>query len=249
MMPAKALRMCQAAGASGDPFFANVSLLCHFDGTNGSTTSVDSSASARTSTAHGGVSLDTSDFVFATASGKFVASGTPGVGSNWNYPNSTDFEFGSASFTLEGRLKASSSGSLRFVLANRASVGFDAGFYLYVDGTSHLNFRAAAGTGGANIISLTSVSTISSSVWVPWCIAYDAATTTARMFLSGTVDQTASSITGSIGTSAELLYVGSSGGEDGTRDWDGHQDELRITKGVCRYVANYSPAVTPFPDF
>lgn len=25
-------------------------------------------------------------------------------------------------------------------------------------------------------------------------------------------------------------------------------DELRITKGVCRYIDNYTPSLTPFPN-
>lgn len=65
------------AGASGgaDPFFANVVLLLHFDGANGSTTITDSSSFAKTVTAFGTGAISTSQ---SMAGGSAYLGGTAG---------------------------------------------------------------------------------------------------------------------------------------------------------------------------
>ena len=54
--------------ASYDPYFQNVSLLMHMDGTNGGATFTDSSNYAMVPTVVGGTVTSTSQFKFGTAS-------------------------------------------------------------------------------------------------------------------------------------------------------------------------------------
>ena len=68
----------------GDPNFANVELLLHGDGTNGSTTFTDDSNSSRTITASGNAQIDTAIKKFGSGSAEFdgtnsklIVSGNP----------------------------------------------------------------------------------------------------------------------------------------------------------------------------
>ena len=82
-------------GVERDPFFANVSLLLHGDGTNGSTTIVDSSPSPKTVTAVGDAKISTAQSKFGGAS-----IGFDGSGDSLAAPASIS-HFGTGDFTIE----------------------------------------------------------------------------------------------------------------------------------------------------
>jgi hypothetical protein len=46
---------------------------------------------------------------------------------------------------------------------------------------------------------------------------------------------------------AQYRIAETSAGSGG--DFSGYIDEFRITKGVARYTANFTPPTAPFPDF
>ena len=64
-----------APAVETDPYWANVSLLLHFEGTDASTTFTDSSSHTRTFTVSGEAQIDTAHYVFGTASGLFDGTG------------------------------------------------------------------------------------------------------------------------------------------------------------------------------
>jgi hypothetical protein len=64
--------MLALGGTANDPHFSSVTLLCHFDGTNGSTSFTDSSASGHTLTSANGANVTTSSPKFGTGSGDFT---------------------------------------------------------------------------------------------------------------------------------------------------------------------------------
>lgn len=81
------------------PTFSNVKLLCHFNGTNGATATVDSSSFARTLTRGGSMGpLTTSPVKYGSASCPFNGVTTD----YWSVPDSTDWDIGaSVPFTIE----------------------------------------------------------------------------------------------------------------------------------------------------
>lgn len=81
-------------GGATDPYFANVGLLLHGNGSNGSTTSTDQKGHA--DTAQGSATLSTTRVKFGTASMRF-----PSAGSAFTYASASDINFGSGDFTVE----------------------------------------------------------------------------------------------------------------------------------------------------
>lgn len=216
--------------------FSSVKLLCHFDGSNGSSTLTDSSSFARTATRNGNAQITTTGPVFGTGAGLF-----DGTGDNWSFPNSTDFDFGTGAFTIEGRVLTNTTSGLKWILSTRAASGNDNGFYVAMNGGGLVFHSWNNGSGGNDISNSAPIST---STWYSFAITSNG--TTLRFFQNGVLANSASVV--AIGNTNGLLYVGSSSGEDGSRDWNGKMDEIRIIKGECLYTANYTPATVAFPD-
>ncbi|MBK6587935.1 MAG: LamG domain-containing protein [Acidobacteria bacterium] len=93
-------------------------------------------------------------------------------------------------------------------------------------------------------MSLVSGSNLSANTW--YHLAATRQGSTYRLFVDGTqVATTTSSIT--IHDNANSLYIGTS--TDGsTSPVNGYIDDLRITKGVARYTANFTPPAAAFPE-
>lgn len=77
--------------------FADVVLLCHFNGSDGSTSTSDSSGSAHAVSLSGGAELDDAQAAFGSASLMFPGTGSPLM----SVANSADFQLGSAAFVVE----------------------------------------------------------------------------------------------------------------------------------------------------
>ena len=230
-----------SSGIPTDPNFASVVLLLHFDGTNGSSTLTDSSSYNRTATRNGNAQITTTGPLFGTGAGLF-----DGTGDNWTFPSSTDFDLTSGlDYTIEGRAYADVNNELNFLCANRSDSGGDQGWIFYVSATGKLTFTVVAPAGGGGSQSVVGATTITTGTWFSWAMTKASGST--RLFLNGTVDGTGS-IQHQAAASNGLLRIGSSSGEDGTRDWKGKLDEVRFTRSVARYTANYTPSASAFPD-
>jgi hypothetical protein len=223
--------------AATDPNFSSVSLLLHMDGSNGSTTFTDNSSAARTITRFGNAQISTAQSKWGGASALF-----DGNGDYLTAPTNTAFAF-SGDFTVEAWIRISTNPAPTFSIfdtGNDASREF--GLYLYLNSSRQLvvlrNFvnrittSAAVPTGQWVHVALTR----SSGVW--------------RLFIDGTVNTTTYTstldlTTGAciIGGSVQTILGGSSQG------WfDGYIDDVRITKGVARYTATFTPPTAAFPD-
>ena len=97
---------------------------------------------------------------------------------------------------------------------------------------------------GANSIQ-TSTGAFSFNTWTHLAICKSGATTT--LYLNGTSLVTT---TNSPTNSGNPVYVGANI-DGGNPYWplNGYIDDLRITKGVARYTANFTAPTAPFPDF
>ena len=218
-----------------DPSFAFNSLLLHGDGANGSTVITDSSGSPKPVTAVGNTQISTAQSKFGGASIAF-----DGAGDYLTLPGGAAFEFGTDSFTVELWYRPASLTGQKVLLDTRATgLSLIANrWIIYTDGSS-----LSVAVAGAIYTS----GTLSLNTW--HFIAVSRSGTTTRIFLDGT--QIGSNISDSInyGVGAARPIIGADGNNPNVLNINGYIDDLRITKGVARYTANFTPPTAPFPDF
>ena len=224
---------------SADPFFANVSLLLHLDGTSGQTTFTDSSSNNFAISRNGNAQVSTSVVKFGTGSGSFDGSGDYIYTTN----ASSAFNYGNGDFTIEFWV---------YPLSGPVST-YDPCFYTnHGDGDWN-----SAGAGirihhqnvifGGSFQQINFSPAIQNNVWTYIAIVRSGNTITA--YVNG-VSQGSITRTTVVGDNSDrpALATADSITTNG-REWlNGYIDELRITKGVARYTSNFTPPTQAFPN-
>ena len=216
-----------------DPFRSNVSLLLHGNGTNGSTTITDSSPTPKTVTAVGNAQISTAQSKFGGGSIAFDGSG------DWLTISSPDFAFGADNFTIELWIMTSSIADDGIFQISSNPPGFkttnESGplFSIY---NGVLLYGLAAGSATAN-----TGGNIGDSQWHH--IAMSRSGSLLKVFIDGITVESAAN---SIDCTGQYLVIG--GYYSASYGLLGYIDDLRITKGVARYTANFTPPTAPFPD-
>jgi hypothetical protein len=213
---------------AGDRYFNETSLLLHGNGTNGSATITDNSPSPKVVTPAGNAQISTAQSKFGGAS---IDNST--LGSYLSIPSSNAFQFDLNDFTVEFWLyfvsSATESRLIAFGGPNNTQLNL-----AYKNGGNRLTIVNE----GVSHILVTTQDLIANS-WQH--IAYVRASNSLRLFFNGTqIGPTVgvASINSSVPAS---LIVG-----DGVMR--GYIDDLRVTKGVARYTANFTPPTAPFAD-
>jgi hypothetical protein len=211
----------------GDPNFSSVSLLLHMDGSNGSTTFTDSSTNALTVTANGNAQISTAQSKFGGASGYFDGTGDYLDISNTAAPG------GSESFTCEVWIyPVAVSGQDRVILETRGG----SGFVFFINDSGFLQvFDSDAGLLAASTTALTA------NTWQHIAVSKNGSVAT--YYIGGTA---ASAYTLTSHASANNCRIGAR--NDAAAGFNGYIDELRITKGISRYNATFTPSGAPFPN-
>ncbi len=217
--------MMLLAGAA-DPFFANVQLLLHMDGSNGSTTFTDSSSAARTLTANGNAQISTAQSQFGGASGLFDGNGDyVAVPSNAALTAAGDF-------TLEFWIRPTTWPT------TNTHVLFAGSFVIQRDNANLIVFDGATRSFG---------SLPSTGVWTHVAVTRSGmGTNNCKGFLNGTQSMQWTQ------TSTTLFTLSSAtiGGRVSPAIWfNGHIDEWRWTVGTARYTSSFTVPTQPFPDF
>jgi hypothetical protein len=227
-------------GTTTDPNYANVSLLLHMDGSDGSTTFTDNSPSPRTMTANGNAQIDTTQFKFGGASGLF-----DGAGDYLSTPSNAVFNMGSGSFTIEGWIRFSSAGTRGVIAAQINSAGANSSISFWVERTAADKVRGFCVAGSSVFGDIVGSTTMSTDTWHHFAYVRDG--NDFDIYLDGISDATTVVGASAVNSSANALGVGRAGEFDGIY-LNGWLDDLRITKGVARYTANFTPPSTAFPN-
>lgn len=227
----KAIAAASHRGASSptDPNYANVSLLLHGDGSNGSTTFIDDSPNNFTMTPAGNAQISTTQWKWGGASMYF-----DGNGDYVTTPSDSDFGFGAGDFTVEAWVRPAG-GGYRAIFDTRQG---GTGMVVYLGGASS-PFDLAYGTNAAIAAQAGSVP---SGAWTH--VAVTRSGTTVRGFVGGGLVFT---VTDSrTFASSAVAYVGAN--QALVQYFNGYIDDLRITKGVARYTAGFTPPIAEFPN-
>ncbi len=179
----------------------------------------------------GDAQLDTAVKKYGTGSVKF-----DGTGDYLDIPGSEDFNFGSGDFTIEFWLNINSNNVTQAITDPRSSDNDNVPL-VWVQGANGVVYYY---TGGANkIVGTTQLAT---GQWYHVALARNGSTTT--LYLDGSSE-------GSF--TDNLTYIQPTTLKIGQRytgtafNLDGYLDDFRITKGLARYTANFTPPTAEFP--
>lgn len=185
----------------------------------------------------GDAQIDTAVKKFGTGSMEF-----DGTGDYLVMPITQDLQFGSGDFTIEGWINVPSiDATYRCIL----SIGPPVQIYArsgtievyFNDGDNASTYIVNGTTGPA--------SSISTNTWAHFAVVRDG--TTFTVYVDGVAGTPATGVSASVATSATAPALGIALAT-ANLPYTGYIDDLRITKGVARYTANFTPPDRAFPD-
>ena len=214
----------------GDTHFSKVTAMFNFDGSDGDTTTSGLDASNKNLS----LTYSTGDEL-STTQKKFGATSLY-VADNVIVSSSDGFDMGTGDFTMEAWFyfttfatsfalfdQWDSSGSTRNQLWHSTST--DGKLAWYYAGTS--NFASANPA-------------VSTGAWTH--IALVRHSGTLKMYINGTAESNTASHSGQFGRSHTMYFGDQHGGGAGAPQY--YMDDLRITKGLARYTANFTAPTT-----
>jgi hypothetical protein len=210
-------------------------VLClHCDGPNASTTFIDSSRYAHTVSANGDAQVDTSQPRFGSASALF-----DGAGDRLTTPDHTDFEFGSGDFTIDFWMQPAAGGPA-VVVGKRGGTASFGPYVFYLSGLGLGMYMSSTGTGW-DVMAANPFGTLAINTW--YHVAVSRSGNTFRGFLNGGLAWTLNSSV-SLFDNSDALAIGANG--DGTESFNGWLDEVRVSKGIARWTASFTPPSGPY---
>ena len=223
-----------------DIYWNSVVLALHMDGANGSTAFPD--RKGHLVTANGSAQVSTAQSKFGGASALFN-----GTTDYLTTPDSNDWFWGTGDFTVEFWFYLASFTTGQYVTF--LSQGTDSNNYMQLqileNGVAD-NAYLADFTGGVGFLSGGSLGmNLSTGTWYHFAVARSG--TTIRYFIDGTLVITTTGVTSPIANQTGNLVVGRND-FNATQYMPGYIDDLRITKGVARYTANFTPPTAAFPN-
>lgn len=220
-------RAAFVSNGGGDDSYTK--LLLHFDGTDGSASILDETG--KTVTVAGAAQIDTAQYKFGGASGLFGNTTADYI----TLADSEDWNFGTGNFTIDFWMRKPNVNVSRDIMQHKTDANNQ--MYLYFDQSGNLIFRVISG--GSTIVDLTQTTQgWSTNTWYHVAIVRNGNVWT--MYRNGVdiKNQTASvtypNLTGS-------FRIG--GGGIVGAGADAWFDEIRISKGIARWTADFSSSL------
>lgn len=223
-----------------DSNYSSVRLLLNGDGPNATTSFIDLSSAPRTVTANGNAQVSTAQSKFGGGSIRL-----DGAGDFLSVDNSPDTQPDAVGdFTAElwiyilgftSGVTGTQGTSESTLLWNR-NAGRTQGWGLMVaaDGTG-INTEIQHATSSGPYIDLSG-SPLALNTW--YHVALTRQGTVYRVFVDGVMGTNSTKTGNFVVNTTDVLKIGQSGRYE---DFNGHIDDVRITKGVARYTANFTP--------
>jgi Concanavalin A-like lectin/glucanases superfamily len=220
---------------ANDPFFANVSLLLHLDGSL-----TDSSHYAHTVTLAGSAALSTTEHMFGSGSVRptlgpndFVSMlSTPIAGGG-------ELDLSTGDFTIEFWVKRPTQAGGDIVMCT-ADDAFKGGFFMNITNTQvAVSFDDGTGSYLQGIAPMA----VTPNAWN--FIVLQRRGIIHDLYSNGIRSAPASFVAANP-VGSKFRFGGWPG--SGAEGLQGYGDEIRVTKGIARYTANFTPPDSPFPN-
>lgn len=218
---------------STDPYFSNVSLLLPMTGANNSTTFTDYSPSPQTVTAVASAKIVTSiaDPWGNTMGVGYFSFADTGLADSLTIPSGSFTAYGTGDFTIEMWVRSAAS-QTGYMIDHGVNGG---ALILYPDRAAYYNPT----TGAGSVLYTTGFGAIADVTWVH--IAASRVSGVTRLFKNGSL---ISSDTDGQNYLSAILTVAAYGGS--ANFYTGAISNLRLTKGVGRYVSSFTAPTAPF---
>jgi hypothetical protein len=156
-----------------------------------------------------------------------------GSGDWLTYPDTPATRLESGDFTIEAWIYLNTVGVSQTIVTK----GNITGFIFWVSG----NLRFTWGTS-----SILIASSLSANQWYHVAVVRSgSATGNLKIYIDGVLSATSSTAVTDNFNQTDIGYVGV--GRSAANPMNGYIDDLRITKGIARYTANFTPPTAPFP--
>jgi hypothetical protein len=222
-------------GIGGNDSFTTV--LLHMDGSDASTTFTDSNVggSAHTWTVNGNAQVDTAESKFGGASGLF-----DGSGDYLSHASHADWAMASGDFTIDAWCRrAGGNGSFRGICGDLWFGTYS--FQVRLDTNNVV--QAVAHLNGTDEV-VTGTTAFTGTDW--FHVAFVRTGNTLKLFVNGVQEGGDNACSGTMtdGTGGGFA-IGRLGAAEGGV-WNGWIDEFRISKGIARWTANFTPPTSAY---
>ena len=162
-----------------------------------------------------------------------------GTGDSLTLPAVQQFAYGTGDFTIEFWFNAS-----------------DTTWRIMYEQTAQVSIQwssTSGGGGGAGKVGIyanggyviTNNTALSTGTW--YFLALVRQSGVLKLYIDGVAQTTTYAFANNLVASSQpLIYVGNYFG--GGYSWNGYLDDLRVTKGIARYTANFTPPTAAFPN-
>ena len=227
--------------SGSDPYWGNVSLLLHCEGSDGATTFIDSSSNPKIVTANGSAKVSTARSKFGAASASIPTASFLGI------PNESSlYPAFDKDFTIEAQVYVPA-GSLGGYLTIAGLSSTKTGYNRFLlDVTPNRNVRFALYDGVSEKVAATANNTVSGDMWLH--VAGVKSGSSIFAFANGVKGATVATVGANFPTPTGRVAIGRIGEYAGGNLFNGHIDEIRITQGVARYTDSFTPPAAPFPN-
>jgi hypothetical protein len=179
----------------------------------------------------GSAQISTAIYKYGTGSLSF------GTGNWLTTIDKTSLQLGTGDFTIEGWMYISTAGVAYAVVSKGAAA---TGWSVNITSGNLLQFSYTATV-------LTGTTALAASTWYHFAVVRSGSGTgNLKIYLNGTADATSAGAVTDNFNQTSIMYVGAS--RTGTTPLNGYVDDLRITKGVARYTANFTAPQQAFPN-
>ncbi len=227
-----------AVALPSDDQFNRVSFLSHFDGANNGVNNAfdDGSASNHTITANGNVTQG-SFGPFARPDGEWGWN-FDGDGDYLTVADSTEFDFGTGNFTIEGWINPAvvdSSFKGIFSIGNPIQIySKDSNVLAYFNDEDNTSSYTINGLAGPS-------SSVSANTWTHFAVVRNGNTFTT--YVNGVAGTSATS-SDTVASSANAPAIGTYLPAPTTYEFDGYISNLRLVKGTAVYTGNFTPSTS-----